>query len=770
MKKLVALLAMVVGSASASAASPAPLTSLQAVAALSNAQAEQHLPVSFEATVTYYGFRRVLFVQDGEAAIYVGAPADLNLVPGDRVLVTGSVRPSFRPYVVGDEVKVLSHGSLPTPVHASFDQMIRADTDCRLVTIHATVRAADWEFDPRFVKGVASLQLLVEGEIVEAITQSDDPNVFSGLLGAEVEITGVASGQFDNKMQQTGVLFHLQSPGDVKVLERAQTDPWSIPVTPMDRVIVGRRIADTSQRMRVRGTVTYYEPGQSVVLQDGKRSIRVFLGSTPDVQVGDLADAMGYPDVVNGFLALTQGEVRDDKIRSEVTPVLTHWKDLTVGGNDGTSHVFDLVSIEGQVVTEVRQATQDEYVLESDGHLFSAILRHPGPVSQLAVPPMQSIPIGARIRVTGICMLADANPFNGEVPFNIVMRTIADVEIQKQPPWLNVTHLLYLVALLLVVIMLVGARGWFIEHRTRHKTTVLAHIEQRRGRILEDVNSSRPLAEILERITALVSFKLQGTPCWCEIADGATLGNRPSGLERGAWQVLEQAISSHSGATLGTIFAALPARATGASEATEALRQAASLASLAIETSRLHLDLVHRSEFDLLTDVHNRFSLERNLDQMIAQARQSAGMFGLVYIDLNDFKKVNDFYGHQTGDVYLQQVVARMKRQLRPGDTLARLGGDEFAIVVPSVRNRTGVEEIALRLERCFDEPFAAEGFEIHGSASVGIALYPADASNRDGLLGAADTAMYAAKNARRKLAQMLDGQLEPTKPPEHGI
>jgi diguanylate cyclase (GGDEF)-like protein len=761
---------MVVSGAGASAAPPAPLTSLQAIAALTNAQASQHLPVNFEATVTYYGFRRVMFVQDGEAAIYVGTPADLNLVPGDRVLVRGEVRPSFRPYVVGSEVKFLSHGSLPKAIYATFDQMIRAETDCRLVTVRATVRAADWELDPRFAKGVASLRLLVEGEIAEAITQSDDPNAFRGLLGAEVEITGVASGQFDNKMQQTGVLFHLQSPGDVKVLKRAEADPWSIPVTPMDRVIVGRRIADSSERMRVRGVVTYYEPGDSVVLQDGKKSIRVLLGSTPEVHVGDLADAIGYPDVQNGFLTLTQGEVRDDGIPSEVTPVLANWKDLTVGGNDGTSHVFDIVSIEGQVVTEVRQATQDEYVLEGDGHLFSAILRHPSPVSAVPVPPMQLIPIGARIRVTGICMLADANPFNGEVPFNIVMRSIGDVEILKRPPWLNVTHLLYLVAVLLVVIVVVGARGWFIEHRTRHKTTAMAHIEQRRGRILEDVNSSRPLAEILEQITALVSFELRGAPCWCEIAGGATLGNRPNGLESVAWQVKEQAIPSHSGAPLGTIFAALPARAPGAPEVSNALAQAAALASLAIETSRLHLDLVHRSEFDQLTDVRNRFSLERGLDQMIALARQSAGMFGMIYIDLNEFKLVNDRYGHQAGDIYLQQVARRMKRQLRPGDTLARLGGDEFAVIVSTVRNRAEVEEIALRLERCFDEPFAIEGYEICGSASVGMALYPQDATSRDGLLSAADTAMYAAKNARRKLAVMLDGHAEPAKPPEHGV
>ena len=117
---------------------------------------------------------------------------------------------------------------------------------------------------------------------------------------------------------------------------------------------------------------------------------------------------------------------------------------------------------------------------------------------------------------------------------------------------------------------------------------------------------------------------------------------------------------------------------------------AAGLATLAIETSRLYCDLVHRSEFDLLTDVPNRFSMEKTLDTLIQDARQSAGIFGLIYIDLNEFKQVNDAYGHQAGDLYLQEMVRRMKRQLRPGDTLARLGGDEFAVLVSGAQSRRG--------------------------------------------------------------------------------
>jgi diguanylate cyclase (GGDEF)-like protein len=90
-----------------------------------------------------------------------------------------------------------------------------------------------------------------------------------------------------------------------------------------------------------------------------------------------------------------------------------------------------------------------------------------------------------------------------------------------------------------------------------------------------------------------------------------------------------------------------------------------------------------------------------------------------------------------------------MKRQLRPGDTLARLGGDEFAVLVPVAHSRGEVEEIAERLEFSFHEPFVRDGCVIHGSASVGVALYPEDAESVETLLSAADASMYVAKHTR---------------------
>jgi diguanylate cyclase (GGDEF)-like protein len=342
-----------------------------------------------------------------------------------------------------------------------------------------------------------------------------------------------------------------------------------------------------------------------------------------------------------------------------------------------------------------------------------------------------------------------ASPFVSDARFHILPCSPEDIAVLAVTDWLNVRYVTRYTSLIIFLVLALGTRGWFLERRSRRQIATLAYVEQRRSRILEDINHSKPLAEILERITELVSVRLSGAPCWCRIVDGATLGNRPAQLTSASLRTVEYPICARSGPPLGAIFAAFQARAKPNPAEKDALAMAAGLATLAIETSRLYSDLVHRSEFDLLTDVPNRFAMEKALSALIKDTRQSAGIFGVIYVDLNEFKQVNDAYGHQTGDQYLQEIARRMKRQLRPSDTLARLGGDEFAVLVTEVHNRTEVLEIAARLECCFDEPFMSEGYAVHGSASVGIALYPEDADSADGLLSTADAAMYLAKYTR---------------------
>jgi diguanylate cyclase (GGDEF)-like protein len=252
-------------------------------------------------------------------------------------------------------------------------------------------------------------------------------------------------------------------------------------------------------------------------------------------------------------------------------------------------------------------------------------------------------------------------------------------------------------------------------------------------------------------VAGLASFQIGGVPCWCEMKNGQQFG-----IYRGEdprFKVVREELVAASGASLGFIHASLGAGRDLAPREAEALLRAAKLASLAVETRRLHAELVHRSEFDLLTKAHSRHFFERELDLMIDLADAGGAHFGLIFFDLDRFKKINDSFGHGVGDEYLKEVARRIKGQLRSQDRLARLGGDEFAVLVPSVNRRDDVEEIIVRLESSLANPILLDGQRLPVSASFGLAYYPDDGLTRKQLLEIADVAMYASKSGKRAKA-----------------
>jgi diguanylate cyclase (GGDEF)-like protein len=749
MKRLIPVTAILLSLALAAwAAAPATLTTVQAIRALTNAEASKGLPVAFQATVTYNrSYERVLFVQDGAAAIYVGYPTPLKLIPGDRVLVQGKTQKSFSPIVSADSVTFLGHGAVPKAEPASFDQMMRAETDGRLVTVRATISAADRKLSPEAPNSYMRMQMHMDGGNFLADVEGEDAIALQGLLDAEVEVTGIASETFDSKMHQTGIHMQIQSLSNVKIIKRATSSPRTLSETPMDRVIAVYHLNDSTPRVLVHGTITYYVPGSAVVLQNGDKSIWINTLTYEPLRIGDAADATGFPEVHDGFVSLSRGEIHDSHTPAPVTPVAVTFQTLSLNGWDSPAHHDDLISIEGEVVTQVREAAQDELVLAVDGKLFSVIYNHPnGPV-----PDAKVIPLGSRIRVTGICIQENSDPFTAQIPFKILLRNYDDITVVVQPSTLNIRNLLLIVGILLVVVFAVIVRGWFIERNVRRKITTLAEIERQRSRILEDINGSRPLAEILEAIAAMVSSTLAGAPCWCEIADGAKLGACPQ--EQNSLRVVRAEIPARSGPALGALYAGFHPQTLLAVGELEALQTGARLATLAIETRRLYTDLRRRSEFDLLTDIPNRFAMERFIDARIEQADKSGGILGLIYIDLDKFKPINDTYGHHVGDLFLQAVARRMSRQLSGSDMLARLGGDEFAALISPQNGRINLDPIVARLKHCFEKPFRIEDHLIHGEASIGVALYPQDGATQDSLLSAADAAMYEVKNAKRQAA-----------------
>lgn len=154
--------------------------------------------------------------------------------------------------------------------------------------------------------------------------------------------------------------------------------------------------------------------------------------------------------------------------------------------------------------------------------------------------------------------------------------------------------------------------------------------------------------------------------------------------------------------------------------------------------------------YDLLTGLPNRGTFQERLHQALALAQREGRQIGLLFLDLDSFKDVNDTQGHDFGDKLLVAVAARLADNMRESDILARLGGDEFVVVLPSVDGQEMAATATRRILSVFTRPFELGGQRIYTSASTGIAIYPDDAPDADSLFKCADTAMYHAKSEAR--------------------
>jgi cyclic di-GMP phosphodiesterase Gmr len=151
---------------------------------------------------------------------------------------------------------------------------------------------------------------------------------------------------------------------------------------------------------------------------------------------------------------------------------------------------------------------------------------------------------------------------------------------------------------------------------------------------------------------------------------------------------------------------------------------------------------------DVLTGLHNRYAIEENIKAAVSA--ENAPSFGLIFLDLDNFKTVNDHYGHVTGDALIKQVGTAIREVLAENDVLARLGGDEFLVKV-AAKSQSDVESTAMRILARMAHPFNLTRAEVYTGCSIGIAMFPQHGRALQDLVRSADTAMYVAKAAGRK-------------------
>ena len=702
-------------------------------------------------TVTYYDSGDgIMFLQDATGGIYVNTNKTYPVQSGDLVELDGQASPSYRTEIAVDPVirKIGRSGGFAAP-HYDYRDLVEGRGDCELVTIRGKVRAADIEQHAGVSKPSVHLDItMAEGEVqVYVNSTSFHPE---SLVDATVEVTAVAGGAFDAKNQLTGVILYAPEPSSIQVLERPNVSARQLPLTSINEVFQSRRIVDNSRPIRVRGTITYYKKGDSVFLENKGSSIYVQTRGNGDFAVGDVVDAIGFASDREYAPSLRQASLIKTGVKEEIAPRAVNYAEATSG-----KYSDNLISIDGVLVSQLHDADSYTVVLNAGGHLVSGYLEQKVADKDLA--------LGSKVRISGICRIVPGGAWRAPYLSHLEMRSAGDVQLISEPPWWTVGHLLESLALLGAAAFGIAVWAVVLRRRVVHQTAWIDRsmfVARERSRILELISSNRASDQVLTEICESVARLLPNVACSHDLELDSDTSirknvNQPLILERVLFEV---ALIGEAEERVGSIVVSSAKDYLLPDDHEEVFAVLSELANLTMQQWLLYRGLVHHSTHDPLTELPNRRLCESRLASSLREAELQDGRMAVIYIDINHFKHVNDKYGHKTGDLYLQQISARLSAQIRSIDMLARVGGDEFVVIAPFAEGVDRSEALTVRLRACFDDPFSLDGQIITGSASFGLARFPENGKTIEELTRNADHAMYLSKQSERRTEEEAHG------------
>ena len=710
--------------------------------------------VHLSGTITYYDpSDGVMFFQDATGGVYVNTSDTYPVRTGDSVTLDGFTHASFRTEIAVDPAITFTGRGKPfsTP-ELSYSKLAAGEGDCLLVKFRGIVRAQDIEMHEISLHPAPSIHLdvaMAGGEVEVYLDQSFGKNPNS-LLDATVEMTGVAGGAFDAKNQLTGIMLYIPSADSIKVLKQPATKLQDLALTDIDDVFPSRKVDDTSNRLRVRGTVTFYKKGDSAVLQQQGKSIYVQTRQTSPLAIGDVVDAFGFASDREYAPSLVEASIVKTGFSEKLTP-----QPVTYAQAYSGLFSDNLISMSGRLVSQLQGTGSETLVIDVDGHLVSATLEG----SERFATYLQ----GSSVQVTGICRIVAGGPFRSPALFRIEMRSGADVDLIAEPSWWTVRHLLELLAIFLAVAILIAAWALLLRQRLVDQTMRIQRsmsIARERSRILEKINSSPTPDALLTVICDAVVSLLPGVECSYLFEEkGHDAQAQAINPPDPAKQLYKMDLHGSEGEILGWIVVSELKGYVPSADRHEVFDMLFEISKLAVNQLLLHRALVHHSTHDALTELPNRRLCDLRFEDALEEARINGSKVAVIYIDVDRFKEVNDQHGHRIGDIYLQQISARLLAAKRQSDTLARIGGDEFLLIMPSDSSYENAETVISRLERCFDHPFSIEGRLVLGSASLGFARYPDNGQTSEALKLHADHQMYASKRTRNRSGLMVESR-----------
>jgi PAS domain S-box-containing protein len=457
------------------------LTHAAQIRQLSPQEVEKAYPVHLRGVVTYYdSVAPNLFVQDSTAGIWVDVAGAANPPrPGQLIDLEGVVGPGFTPIVAKAHWTVVGSGAMPRPQTVVFSELATGADDSQWVQIEGIVRS--------FMLEAAGNVLVIDVSTAGGVIKVRIPDYHApfpmDLIDANVRFRGVCGTSFNRQNQLVSV--HLFVPGlrNLVVVDPALSDPFSMPTSPIGSLATFAARGINVHRVKLKGIVTAQLPGRGLFVKDVTGGLYVQSQDGGVVQPGTEIEAVGFPALGEYTPVLRSARFRPTSRHQVLTPFRITPKEALFGSYDA-----QLVEIEGVLQADRPDNAGGHILVTESGNLvFHALIDHARIQS-----PWPNLLAGTKMRLTGICSVrTDENGNASE--FRIILRSPQDIAVLARPPWLNASHALSLLGLLVAVI--VGALVWVLSLRRRvlRQTGVIrrqieteAHLEQRYRSLIDN--------------------------------------------------------------------------------------------------------------------------------------------------------------------------------------------------------------------------------------------------------------------------------------------
>ena len=443
------------------------LTTAAAVRALSPDRAQQALPVKVRGVITCAG--SLIFIQDPTAGIFIDAPVSTKgrYQVGQYGDLEGYTAPGlFAPQIVPRRFTVIGTGALPDARPSKFDELSTGRLDSQRVEIEGIIRSviADERAD---LRRTVTLKMASDDGEFPVYVSDLPPDKLRAVVDASVRARGVVGGVFNERRQMIGIKLYVGRADDLVIIDPAPGEAYSVPTTPVESLLRFRPEGASRHRLKVHGTVTFYQPGGAMFIEDGTGGVAVRTRQAEPIAVGDSVDVLGFPEM--GPWTPYLGDAVFRRAGSAAQPIVpvsvTADQELSAGAHDSR-----LVSMEGEVVDVVRDAGRLLLVAKAKNVLFDVELPHAGDLPESAAANIAS---GSRARLTGISVVRLGQDRDHPTEFRLLMRSVGDIVILQKPPWWTLRRLVWILGVLAAIAALAVAWGVILRRRVRAQTGII---------------------------------------------------------------------------------------------------------------------------------------------------------------------------------------------------------------------------------------------------------------------------------------------------------